>query len=163
MKKTFKTILKIRTDRKIFCVLGKEDYTNLQQSFKFSLIYAFNMISIKTSLGFPWASRVAQLVKNLPAMQETLVRFQGQEDPWRKDRLPIPVFLGFPGGLAGKESTCNEGDLGLIPGSGRSPGGGHGNPLQYSWLENPMDRGAWQATVHEVTKSQTTKHSTAHI
>ena len=65
-------------------------------------------------------------------MQETLVRFQGQEDPWRKDRLPIPVFLGFPGGLAGKESTCNEGDLGLIPGSGRSPGGGHGNPLQYS-------------------------------
>ena len=50
MKKTFKMILKIRTDRKIFCVLGKEDYTNLQQSFKFSLIYAFNMISIKTSL-----------------------------------------------------------------------------------------------------------------
>ena len=46
-------------------------------------------------------------------------------------------------------------DMDLIPGSGRSPGGGHGNPLQYSCLENPMDRGAWQATVHGVAKSQT--------
>ena len=49
---------------------------------------------------------------------------------------------------------CNVGDLCLIPGLGRSPGGGHGNPLQYSCLENPIDRGAWQATVHGVTKSQ---------
>ena len=58
----------------------------------------------------------------------------------------------------GKESACNAGDTedaGLIPGSGRSPGGGHGNPLQYSCLENPMDRGAWRAAVHGVTKSQT--------
>ena len=55
----------------------------------------------------------------------------------RRDRLPTPVFLGFPGGSAGKESTCNAGDLGLIPGLGRSPGGGHGNPLKYSCLENP--------------------------
>ena len=52
-----------------------------------------------------------------------------------------------------KEPAWNAGDLGLIPGSGRSPGGGHGNPLQYSCLENPMDRGAWWATVHGVTKS----------
>ena len=50
--------------------------------------------------------------------------------------------LGFPGGSDGKESACNAGDLGLIPGSGRSPGEGHGNPLQYSCLENPMDKGA---------------------
>ena len=63
--------------------------------------------------------------------------------------------MGFPGGSDSKESTCSEGDLGSIPGLGRSPGGEHGNPLQYSCLENPMDRGAWQATVHEVTKSQT--------
>ena len=49
--------------------------------------------------------------------------------------------MGFPGGSDGKESTCNAGDLGLIPGLGRSPGGGHGNPLQYACLENPMDRG----------------------
>ena len=55
----------------------------------------------------------------------------------------------------GKESACTVGDLGSIPESGRSPGGGHGNPLQYSCLENPMDRGAWWATVHVVTKSQT--------
>ena len=59
------------------------------------------------------------------------------------------------GGSDGKESACNEGNLGLIPGSGRSPGEGHGNPLQYSGLENSMDRGAWCATVHGVPKSQT--------
>ena len=62
--------------------------------------------------------------------------------------------MGFPGRSAGKESACNEGYLGLIPGLGRSPGGGHGNPLQYSCLENPMDKGAWWATVHGVTKSR---------
>ena len=63
--------------------------------------------------------------------------------------------MNFPGGPDSEESTCNVGDLGSIPGSGRSPGGGHGNPLQYSCLENPMDRGAWWATVHGVAKSQT--------
>ena len=63
--------------------------------------------------------------------------------------------MGFPGGLDGKESTCNAGDLGSILGSGRSPGEGNGYPLQYSCLENPMDRGAWRATVHGVPKSQT--------
>ena len=63
--------------------------------------------------------------------------------------------MGFPGGSAGKESTCNAGDLGSVPGSGRSPGGGHGKPLQYSCLENPMDRGAWRAAVRGVSKSQT--------
>ena len=57
--------------------------------------------------------------------------------PWRRDRLPTPVFLGFLGGLECKESACNVGDLGLIPGLGRSPGRGHGNPLQYSCLGNP--------------------------
>ena len=54
-----------------------------------------------------------------------------------------------------KESACNAGDLGSIPGLGRSPGEGNGNSLQYSCLENPTDRGAWRATVHRVTKSQT--------
>ena len=52
-------------------------------------------------------------------------------------------------------SACNAGDLGSIPGLGRSPGEGHGNPLQYSCLENPMDKGAWRTTVHEIAKSQT--------
>ena len=62
---------------------------------------------------------------------------------------------GFPGGSEDKASACDVGDLGLIPGLGRSPGEGNGNPLQYSCLENPMDRGAWRATVHGVTKSWT--------
>ena len=62
---------------------------------------------------------------------------------------------GFPGGSDGKGSACNAGDLGLIPRLGRSPGGGHGNPLQHSCLENPMDRGAWRAAVPGVTESQT--------
>ena len=61
--------------------------------------------------------------------------------------------MGFPGGSEGKETACNAGDLGLIPGLGRYLGGRHHNPLWYSSLENPMDRGAWQAIVHGVTKS----------
>ena len=62
---------------------------------------------------------------------------------------------GFPGGLDAKEFTCNVGDLGPIPGLGRSPGEGNSYPLQYSCLENSMDRGAWQAILHRVTKSRT--------
>ena len=79
-------------------------------------------------------------------MQEILVQFLGLEIPLEKDRLPTPVFLGFPGGSYGKESTCNAGDLGSIPGLGRSPGEGNGYPLQYSCLENPMDIGVWWVT-----------------
>ena len=63
--------------------------------------------------------------------------------------------MGFPGGSDCKEFPCSVGDLGLIPELGRSPGGGHGNPLQYSCLENPMERGAWQGIVCGVTKSWT--------
>ena len=62
---------------------------------------------------------------------------------------------GFAGGSDGKEFTCNAGDPGSIPGSGKSPGEGNGYPLQDSVLENPMDRGGWWATVHGVAKSQT--------
>ena len=64
---------------------------------------------------------------------------------------------GFPGGSDSKESAYNAGDQGSIPGLGRSPGGHYGNPLQYSCLENPMDKGAWPATVHGVTKSDMTE------
>ena len=70
--------------------------------------------------------------------------------PWRRDRLPTPVFLGFPYGSAGKESACNVGDLGLVPGLGRSPGEGKGYPLQFSSLKNFMD-----FIVCGVAKSQT--------
>ena len=69
--------------------------------------------------------------------------------------LSYNVHLGFPGGSGGKESTCNAGDPGSIFGSGRTPGEGNGYPLQYSCLENSLDRGAWRATFHGITKSQT--------
>ena len=67
----------------------------------------------------------------------------------------VLLLLGFPGGSDGKEYACQAGDLGSVPGLGRSPGEENGNPLQYSCLENSMDRGAWWATVHEVAKSRT--------
>ena len=67
-------------------------------------------------------------------MQENRFDFWMGKIPWSRDRLPTPVFLGFPGDSDKKESACNAGDLGLIPGLGRFPGGGHGNPLQYSCL-----------------------------
>ena len=67
--------------------------------------------------------------------------------------------MGFPGGASGKEPSCQPRldlrGVGLLPGSGRSPGGGHGDPLQYSCLENPKDRGAWRATIHRVAESRT--------
>ena len=79
-----------------------------------------------------------------------------------REEKPRPGFqmhseqeCGLSGGSDGKESACNVGDLGSIPGSGRSLGRGNGNPLQYSCLENPMDRGAWWATIHGVSKSWT--------
>ena len=86
-------------------------------------------------------SLVAQLVKNPPAMQETPVDSWIGKISWRRDRLLTPVFLGFPG-----SSVRSAGDLGLIPGLGRSPGEGKGHPLQYSGLENSTD--------YTVTKSQ---------
>ena len=81
------------------------------------------------------ASLIAQLIKNLPAMQEAPVQFP----LFQWDRLPTAVFLGFPCGSAGRESSSNVGDLGSIPGLGRFPKEGKGYPLQYSCLENSMD------------------------
>ena len=88
-----------------------------------------------------------------------------QEDPLEKEmatysrilafQTSIPIFQPLPGGSEVKASAWNAGDPGSIPGSGRSPGEGNGNPLQYSWLENPMEGGAWYPTVHGVAKSWT--------
>ena len=74
------------------------------------------------------------------------------------NKIIYTIFSAFPGSATGKEPTCHAGDIRdacLIPGSERSPGGGHGNPFQYSCLENSMDRGAWWATVHCVIKNWT--------
>ena len=96
-----------------------------------------------------WASLIAQLVKNLPVMQ---FKFWVGKIHWRRDRLPTPEFLVFSCGSAGKESTCNAGDLGSVSGLRRSPGEGKGYPPPYSVLENPMD-----AIVHGVEESDTTE------
>ena len=77
------------------------------------------------------------------------------KDPQDSETIISTEAKGFPDGSAVKNRSANAGDLSSIPGSERSPGGGHGNPLQNSCLENPMDRGASQAAVHGVTKSQT--------
>ena len=85
--------------------------------------------------------------------------FSGSEVKMKEEAVIFSLFgyiiLGFTGGSAGKESVCNARDLGLIPGLGRSPGEGKGNPIQYSCLENPMDRGTWRVTVHRAAKSWT--------
>ena len=95
-----------------------------------------------------WPSLIAQLVKNLPAVQETLVPFWLRKTPWSRDRLPTPVFLGFPSGSACKESARSARELDSILGLGRSPGEGKVYPLQYSGLENSMG-----CIVHGVPKS----------
>ena len=117
------------------------------------------------------------MVKNRSAMQEIQVRSLGQEDPLEKEMAYLKilariigdffltymcqifflentkyVLLLFPGSSDGKESVCNAGDPSSIPGSGRSPREGNGNPLQYSCLRNPMNRRAWWATIHKVTR-----------
>ena len=101
------------------------------------------------------ASLVTQLVKNPPAMQETPVRSLGQEDLLEKGSATHSNFMGFADGSDVKVSACNSGDLGATPGLGRSPGEGNSYPLQYSWLENPMDSGDQQVAVHGVAKNWT--------
>ena len=91
---------------------------------------------------------MVQLVNNQPAMQETRIQSLGQKDPLEKRQVTHSSILGLPGVSDGKKkkkkkkSTSNAGDLGSIPGLGRSSGEGNGKPLQYSGLENPMDKGA---------------------
>ena len=86
------------------------------------------------------ASMVAQMAKNLPAMKATQVDSWVGKIPWRRDRLATPVFMGFAGDSDSKESACNAREVGSVPGLGRSPGGGHGDPLQYFCLENPHEQ-----------------------
>ena len=95
-------------------------------------------------------------------MQETLVQLLGQEDPLEKGQLSTPVFLGFSGGSHGKESSCNAGGLDSILGLGRTPGAGHGNPLEHSCLENPHAQRSLAGYSQRGRKEpDLTKHSTA--
>ena len=117
----------------------------------------------------PWRKEWQAVIRGITKVGHNLATkppppLAGQSGIWVLLRVWGPGFkfwtspafkLGFPGGSDGKESTCNAGDLGLIPGLWRCPGRWHGNPRQYSCLGNPKDRGPWQATVHGVTKSQT--------
>ena len=109
---------------------------------------------ILTSLRYVWGFQGGASSKE-PAPQCRRSKRRGFDSrvrkiPWRRDSLPTPVFLGFPGGLAGKESTCSARDLGSIPGLGRSPGEENSYTLQYSGLESSMD-----CIVHGVAKNLT--------
>ena len=121
-------------------------------TFRFPIV-SFTNQAVKNWITFCvlfFLSLVAQLVKNLPAMQETPLYFWVRKIPWRRDRLPTPVLLGFPCGSDGKESAHNTGDLGLTPGLGRFPREENSYPLQYSGLENSIG-----SIVHVVAKSWT--------
>ena len=136
----------------LFCLcFSKNCFTN----FLYCLLVSISLISMSIFVirSLPW--------KGLPWWlswyRNCLQCRRPQFDPWvgkirwRRDRLPTPVFLGFPCGSAGKESTCNVGDLSLIPRLGWSPGEGKGYPLQYSGLENFMDyifHGTWLRDFH---------------
>ena len=93
-----------------------------------------------------------------------LKKLDNNSEPWQGvhhvPSIGLIGICGFPGGSDGKESTCNATDLGSVPGSGRSPGGGNGNPLQYSCPRNPMARGGWRATVHGAAESDRTEPTT---
>ena len=113
-----------------------------------------------------FASLVAQFSWYRIRLQHRRPQFDSwvKKFPWRRDRLPTPVFLGFPGGSVSKESAHNAGDLGSIPGVGRSPEGGHGNPLQYSCLENPHRQrslGGYRPWGHQESDTTVIKHSIA--
>ena len=108
-----------------------------------------------------WASLIAQLLKkNLLAMQETPVQFLGQEDPLEKGKATHSSILGLLCGSAGKDSACNTGNLGSIPGLGRSLGEGKGFPLQYSGLENSVDYTSPWGCKESDTTEQFSLHST---
>ena len=135
-------------------------FTFIKRLFSSSSLSAIRVVSsayLRLLIFLP-AVLIVQLVKNPPAMQfDSWVR----NIHWRRDKLSTQVFLGFLCGSANKESACNLGDLAPVPGLGRSPGEGNGDLIQYSCLENPMDRGAWWAASHMSMGSQRVGHACA--
>ena len=134
-------------DTKLFVKLCLDEYHILMQIFLCLLIYALVTEHLLYSMNcFIFNPSPSFLLRN----------------SWYTSLYKLK---GFPGSPDGKESACNVGDLASVPGLRRSSGGAHGNPLQYSCLENPMDKGAWRATVHGITKSHswvTTEHTQSH-
>ena len=133
---------------------------------------AFSLVSGLSATGFcvPWSKSLTNMtlddddsvcsgawLRASSSLAKTLgeISIPKMQCSWLDILAKARVTEGFPGGSEVKVSACNSGDLGSIPGSGRSPGKGNDNPLQYSCLENPVEGGAWWATVHRVTKSQT--------
>ena len=110
------------------------------------------LVSYRVTVGLPWSLRWWRICLQCRPWFDSCVR----KIAWKRNRLPTPVLLCFPGVSGGEESACNVGDLVSIPGLGRSPGGGHDNPLQCSCLENPMDRGGWRATVQGLERVSST-------
>ena len=139
---------------------GKNSYFSyIFQSFLLQKFFSLSPLSIILTTGFSYMSFI--MLGDLEIwLQCRRPQFDSwvRKIRWRRDRLPTPVFLGFPCGSAGKESACNAGDLGLIPGLGRSPGEGNGYPLQCSGLENSMGR-----PVHGITELDTTKQLTLYL
>ena len=129
--------------------------TGMIRSLKLSVI--FDVVGFKsTSLLFIFSLLTLFLCSSAPHFLPS----SGLFEYFLKNLFQLSVCftctsVPHPGGSDGKEPACNAGDLHLIPRSGRSPGEGNGNPRQYSWLENLMDRGAWRAAVHGVSESQT--------
>ena len=106
-------------------------------------------------LYFPGASLIAQLVKNCLQCRRPWFTSRVRKIPWRRDRLPTPVFLGFPGGSDGEDSACSDGDLSLIPGLGRSPGGTRIPTPVFLPGELHGQKSLVGYIVHGVAKSQT--------
>ena len=154
ISKTFKCIINTKTLLKWSGEGGK----NITKQFVFS---PNHRNTLSHSLPVCWVTSYTQLLQHQPHHCRTVGWWQRSKPEAREEDLFIhinPFLLGLSSLVGGKEPTCQSGDTrdaGSIPGSGTSPGDRNGNPLQYSCLENSMDRGAWRATVHGVTKSQT--------
>ena len=157
---------------RMLALLNQTNWSSLDRSFSTSTLCGNNISSLHRKWKFknyppkknPWVVWMHRQERTFCHLRLYSWLLEGHswmsQGPWGEDppthlgRHTL-TFEGFPGGSAGKESACSAGDLGSIPGLGRSPGGGLGNPLQYSWLKNPHPQRNLVATVHAVAKSQT--------